>query len=94
MQNRSPASSSVSKEIIPLVAGEHTAQVPNAKRVELEDNFKAAGDKSKVNVLACSPTLEMGIDVGGLDAVVLRNIPRRPAAMAGRGTHRKGSRRR
>ena len=74
-----------SKEIIPLVAGEHTAQVPNAKRVELEDNFKAAGDKSKVNVLACSPTLEMGIDVGGLDAVVLRNIPPRPDNYAQRG---------
>jgi len=74
-----------SKEIIPLVAGEHTAQVPNAKRVELEDNFKAAGDKSKVNVLACSPTLEMGSDVGGLDAVVLRNIPPRPDNYAQRG---------
>ena len=74
-----------SKEIIPLVAGEHTAQVPNARRMQLEEQFKAPADQSKVNVLACSPTLEMGIDVGGLDAVVLRNIPPRPDNYAQRG---------
>ncbi len=74
-----------SKEIIPLVAGEHTAQVPNKRRVQLEEQFKASATESKVNVLACSPTLEMGIDVGGLDAVVLRNIPPRPDNYAQRG---------
>ena len=36
-------------------------------------------------MLACSPTLEMGIDVGGLDAVVMRNIPPRPDNYAQRG---------
>src|SRR5262249_45234877 len=48
--------------VVPLVAGEHTAQIPNAARLALEDEFKAPADESKVNVLACSPTLEMGID--------------------------------
>ncbi len=71
--------------IIPLVAGEHTAQVPNQDRSDLEDEFKAPPEESKVNVLACSPTLEMGIDVGGLDAVTLRNIPPRPDNYAQRG---------
>jgi hypothetical protein len=70
---------------LPLVAGEHTAQVPNSARLELEDKFKAPATKSKVNVLACSPTLEMGIDVGGLDAVALRNVPPRPDNYAQRG---------
>src|ERR1019366_2561677 len=65
--------------------GEHTAQVPNARRVELEERFKAPQAKSKVNVLACSPTLELGIDVGELAAVMLRNIPPRPANYAQRG---------
>ena len=71
--------------IIPLVAGEHTAQVPNDDRIALEERFKAPAAKSKVNVLACSPTLEMGIDVGGLDAVAMRNVPPRPDNYAQRG---------
>ncbi|MBI4531014.1 MAG: DUF1998 domain-containing protein, partial [Candidatus Latescibacteria bacterium] len=70
---------------VPLVAGEHTAQIPNAVRLQLEENFKAPASASKVNVLACSPTLEMGIDVGGLEAIALRNIPPRPDNYAQRG---------
>lgn len=74
-----------SKQIIPLIAGEHTAQIPHDVRLELEERFKRGSGDSKVNVLACSPTLEMGIDVGGLDAVVLRNVPPRPDNYAQRG---------
>jgi Lhr-like helicase len=68
-----------------LVAGEHTAQVTGERRIALEDAFKASPSVSPVNVLSCSPTLEMGIDVGGLDAIVLRNIPPRPDNYAQRG---------
>lgn len=70
---------------IPLVAGEHTAQVTTDERKKLEDRFKAPQEDSAVNVLACSPTLEMGIDVGGLDAVIMRNVPPRPDNYAQRG---------
>ncbi len=70
---------------IPLVAKEHTAQITTDDRIEYEAAFKAKETESKVNVLACSPTLEMGIDVGGLDAVVMRNIPPRPDNYAQRG---------
>lgn len=70
---------------IPLVAGEHTAQITTADRATLEDRFKASQVESPVNVLACSPTLEMGIDVGGLDAVIMRNVPPRPDNYAQRG---------
>ncbi|MDK9701109.1 MAG: DEAD/DEAH box helicase [bacterium] len=73
------------KSTIPLVAREHTAQVPSEVRSDIEDDFKAAKENSNVNLLACSPTLEMGIDVGGLDAVVLRNVPPRPDNYAQRG---------
>jgi hypothetical protein len=69
----------------PLVADEHTAQVTNDKRVQLEENFKSSAQQDPLNVLACSPTMEMGIDVGGLDAVVLRNVPPRPDNYAQRG---------
>ena len=74
-----------SPHVIPLVAREHTAQVPHDKRSDVEEDFKAPPERSKVNLLACSPTLELGIDVGALDAVALRNIPPRPDNYAQRG---------
>lgn len=85
-------------DLMPLSAGEHTAQITGDERIELEEDFKApppgfvppagwegSSRRSTTNVLACSPTLEMGIDVGGLDAVVMRNIPPRPDNYAQRG---------
>jgi len=85
-------------DLMPLSAGEHTAQITGDARIELEEDFKApppgfrpradwsgTSRRSATNVLACSPTLEMGIDVGGLDAVVMRNIPPRPDNYAQRG---------
>ena len=72
-------------DAIPLVAGEHTAQITTDDRAQLEADFKSKPEQSSVNLLACSPTLEMGIDVGGLDAVVMRNIPPRPDNYAQRG---------
>ena len=72
-------------DVVPLVAAEHTAQVPTSDRATSEANFKARPEVSSLNLLACSPTLEMGIDVGGLDAVILRNVPPRPDNYAQRG---------
>jgi DEAD/DEAH box helicase/Domain of unknown function (DUF1998)/Helicase conserved C-terminal domain len=69
----------------PLVAGEHTAQITGDARIALEEDFKGPPARSPINVLSCSPTLEMGIDVGGLDAVVMRNVPPRPDNYAQRG---------
>ncbi|CDI04689.1 hypothetical protein BN873_p20069 [Candidatus Competibacter denitrificans Run_A_D11] len=71
--------------LLPLVACEHTAQIISQQRIDFETAFKAPTQQSPVNVLACSPTLEMGIDVGGLDAVIMRNIPPRPDNYAQRG---------
>ncbi|MFY0576324.1 helicase-related protein [Cystobacter fuscus] len=73
------------ENLLPLAAGEHTAQVTGDARIQLEESFKGPPEQSPLNVLACSPTLEMGIDVGGLDAVVLRNVPPRPDNYAQRG---------
>ena len=67
----------------PLDAREHTAQVSVEGRKEIEEDFKSPD--RPVNLLACTPTLEMGIDVGGLDAIVLRNVPPRPDNYAQRG---------
>ncbi|NVJ04558.1 DEAD/DEAH box helicase [Myxococcus sp. AM001] len=71
--------------LMPLRAAEHTAQITGTARAALEDAFKGPPSKSKLNVLACSPTLEMGIDVGALDGVLMRNVPPRPDNYAQRG---------
>lgn len=52
---------------------EHSAQVPEAQRERIENLFKGQGDQ--VNTLVCTPTLELGVDIGGLDAVLMRNVP-------------------
>lgn len=56
---------------------EHTAMVPADERERLENLFK--GDSDAVNALVCTPTLELGVDIGQLDAVLMRNVPPLPA---------------
>lgn len=56
---------------------EHTAMVPHDHRERLENWFK--GDSKRVNSLVCTPTLELGIDIGRLDSVLMRNVPPLPA---------------
>lgn len=56
---------------------EHTAMVPTDQRERIENWFK--GDGERVNALVCTPTLELGVDIGALDAVLLRNVPPLPA---------------
>ena len=56
---------------------EHSAQIPGADREELERVFKGDGDR--VNTLVCTPTLELGVDIGALDSVLMRNVPPLPS---------------
>ncbi len=56
---------------------EHTAMVPNHERERLENLFRGSSDA--VNCLVCTPTLELGIDIGQLDSVLMRNVPPLPA---------------
>ena len=56
---------------------EHTAMVPQVERERLENLFK--GETDAVNCLVCTPTLELGIDIGQLDSVLMRNVPPLPA---------------
>ena len=56
---------------------EHTAMVPHDHRERLENWFK--GESNAVNCLVCTPTLELGIDIGRLDSVLMRNVPPLPA---------------
>lgn len=52
---------------------EHSAQVPAEDREQLERDFK--GDSNRVNTLVATPTLELGVDIGALDSVLMRNVP-------------------
>ncbi len=52
---------------------EHTAMVPHDEREQIEQLFKGATDE--INVLVCTQTLELGVDIGTLDSVLMRNVP-------------------
>ncbi|MET4694498.1 DEAD/DEAH box helicase [Endozoicomonas lisbonensis] len=54
---------------------EHSAQQSSEKLDQYEDWFKTG----RVNVLNCSTTMEMGVDIGGISAVVMNNVPPHPA---------------
>lgn len=56
---------------------EHSAQVPAGERDILERWFKEGNER--LNVLVCTPTLELGVDIGSLDTVLMRNVPPLPA---------------
>ncbi|WP_262402421.1 DEAD/DEAH box helicase [Actinomadura sp. CNU-125] len=63
-----------------LFAREHTAQVPSNVRQDRERAFRTA----KLPLLYCSPTMELGVDIAGLNAVTMRNVPPTPANYAQR----------
>ena len=60
---------------IGMVVEEHTAQFAAAKASSIQDRFTSG----QVNVLSCSTTFELGVDVGDVQAVLLRNVPPTPA---------------
>ncbi|QTA78672.1 NTP hydrolase p-loop and helicase domains-containing [Desulfonema limicola] len=62
-------------EPLPLEVKEHTAQLQLRSSRQYQEDFK----KGMVNVLSCSTTFEMGVDVGALKVTMLRNIPPSPA---------------
>lgn len=54
---------------------EHSAQIPGDVRAQRETKFK----EGKLDALVCTPTLELGVDIGPLLTVLLRNAPPTPA---------------
>ena len=56
-------------------AAEHSAQQSASRLLSYEKNFKAG----KLNVLSCSTTMEMGVDIGGFSQVIMNNVPPHPA---------------
>lgn len=58
-----------------IVAEEHTAQLTSDRASKLQEEF----NEGKVNVLSCSTTFELGVDIGELETVFMRNVPPNPA---------------
>lgn len=61
-----------------IFAKEHTGLLHRDAREELEKRFKSRDPDRKPwdpNLLSCTPTLEMGIDIGDLSTLVLCSVP-------------------
>lgn len=58
-----------------FIQAEHTAQVARSMIKAKTSMFK----EGKLNIMACSTTMEMGVDLGDLELVVMNNVPPHPA---------------
>lgn len=63
------------KKIEPMIIKEHTAQIDRKTAKLYQNEFK----NKKINILSCSTTFEMGVDIGDLETVFMRNVPPTPA---------------
>ena len=79
-----------SMNAVPLKTKEHTAQWVNTEAAKIQHAFV----RGEINALSCSTTFELGVDVGELQAVMLRNMPPSTAnylQRAGRAGRRSGA---
>ncbi|WP_191569557.1 DEAD/DEAH box helicase [Paracoccus yeei] len=53
------------------IAREHTAAISTEVRGQIEQDFK----DGEINLLSCTTTMEMGVDLGDLEAVLCKNVP-------------------
>ncbi len=67
---------------VSLLPAEHSAAVGDDERARIEVEFSA--NPPTKNMLVCTPTLELGINIGDLEAVAMRNMPPSPANYAQR----------
>ncbi|MGH7756793.1 MAG: helicase-related protein, partial [Vulcanimicrobiaceae bacterium] len=74
-------------DVVAMSAREHSAAVSADDRDAIEREFMrvpTAEAPARINVLACTPTLELGVNIGSLEAVAMRNVPPTPANYAQR----------
>lgn len=79
-----------------LLAADHTGQLNYKDKQDREERFRAEWKtkdgrddeaeirRRSISSLFCSPTMELGIDIGGLSVVHMRNAPPNPANYAQR----------
>ena len=65
----------------PFSAKEHTAQLSSELAAEYQEAFERGTHRTygQINILSCSTTFELGVDLGDLEAVLLRGVPPGPA---------------
>lgn len=59
------------EDALPISIEEHTAQLSRETAAGIQSGFICG----KVNILSCTTTFELGVDVGDLRAVFMRNVP-------------------
>jgi DEAD/DEAH box helicase domain-containing protein len=81
-----------------IIAREHTGLLGREQREALEASFQreepGEGEPWDPNLLSCTPTLELGVDVGQLSSVFLCSVPPSPSNFVqriGRGGRRSGN---
>lgn len=65
-----------------IVSEDHSGQVDGQTRKERENKFKKT--PPEIQFLVATPTMELGIDIGTLSSVYLRNVPPSPSNYAQR----------
>jgi ATP-dependent helicase YprA (DUF1998 family)/predicted nucleic acid-binding Zn-ribbon protein len=68
-------------EAVDIFAAEHSGQIEGDLRKELETQFREGGN---LNTIVSTPTMELGIDIGDLSNVFMRNVPPNPSNYAQR----------
>ena len=58
-----------------FIQAEHTAQVDKMVSRQVQEDFK----DHCINILACSTTMEMGVDLGDLELVMMTSVPPMPS---------------
>ena len=58
-----------------MMVEEHTGQLSNEYAADVQHRFT----NGQINVLSCSTTFELGVDLGEIQAVLMKNVPPSPA---------------
>lgn len=58
-----------------IATEEHSAQISSQQLEKYEKGFQ----NGEINILNCSTTMEMGVDIGGISSVAMNNVPPHPA---------------
>ena len=68
-----------SGDIRRVFVAEHTGLLKREKRELIEDRFRHNEKPGDPNLLSCTPTLEMGINIGDLSSLALCSVPPKPS---------------